>query len=119
MNAANLRLLRKKLEINNDQLSAHVQLSPTTDRCDTLLCRGSAIIMDIEALLAKIEDLGEDIEDLKSQLQPLLSGALSETTKKLPVLDRAKLFVIIVYAIESLIFCTRNCNRKTIPRRLN
>ena len=64
------------------------------------------IKMEITELLSKIEELEEDIEDLKANLQPLLNGALSETIQKLPVLDRAKLYVVVVYAIESLIFCT-------------
>lgn len=52
-----------------------------------------------------LEELGDDLSDVQKSLQPLLTSALSETTKKLPLLDRAKLYTTIVYAIESLLFC--------------
>ncbi len=48
---------------------------------------------------------GDNIDDLEENLEPLLSAALTATTKKLPLLDKAKLYVLIVYSIESLLFC--------------
>jgi exosome complex protein LRP1 len=62
--------------------------------------------MDVEALLSLLEDLEENIDDLEESLEPLLAAALSVTTKKLPLLDRAKLYTLLVYSIESLLFCT-------------
>jgi exosome complex protein LRP1 len=34
-----------------------------------------------------------------------LKSALSETSSKLPLLDKAKLYVLVTYAIESMLFC--------------
>lgn len=62
--------------------------------------------METATLLSLLEDLEENIDDLEDSLEPLLEAALSVTTKKLPLLDRAKLYTLIVYSIESLLFCT-------------
>jgi len=51
-----------------------------------------------------IEDLESNIDDLESALKPLLDTPISATAAKLPVLDKAKLYVLATYAIESLIF---------------
>ena len=59
-----------------------------------------------------IEQLGGHLSELDQTLQPLLTSALSDTTKKLPLLDRAKLYVTIVYTIESLIFCRIDPSQK-------
>lgn len=61
--------------------------------------------MDTKSVLLLAEQLAEDLEDLEETLEPLLVNSLITTTKKLPLLDRAKLNVLLVYAIESLIFC--------------
>ena len=66
--------------------------------------------MDTSRALTLVEQLEDNIEDLEEALQPVLSQALSETTKKLPLLDRAKLNVTIVYALGSLIFCMPQSN---------
>ncbi|KIW25134.1 uncharacterized protein PV07_10798 [Cladophialophora immunda] len=60
--------------------------------------------MDTKAVVQLVDELQENLEDLEDNLEPVLSGALSATTKKLPLLDRAKLNVLLVYSIESLIF---------------
>ncbi|CZT50993.1 related to small unique nuclear receptor co-repressor [Rhynchosporium secalis] len=44
------------------------------------------------------------MDDLEASLQPLLKTALSETASKLPLLDKAKLYVLVTYAIESMLF---------------
>lgn len=61
--------------------------------------------MDSRNLSGLVEQLDDNIDDLEEQLAPLLSAAFSATTKKLPVLDRAKLYVLVTYTIESLLFC--------------
>jgi hypothetical protein len=61
--------------------------------------------METGELLSLVEHLEDNIDDLEESLEPLLAVALSATTKKLPVLDKAKLYVLIVYSIESLLFC--------------
>jgi exosome complex protein LRP1 len=61
--------------------------------------------MDTVQLLSLVEHLEDNIDELEDNLEPLLSAALTTTTKKLPLLDKAKLYVLIVYSIESLLFC--------------
>lgn len=53
-----------------------------------------------------IEALDNDIDDLEEALSPLLEASLSEHASKLPVLDKAQLYILITYAIESMVFCT-------------
>jgi len=63
--------------------------------------------MDTKTLLSVVEQFEENIEDLEECFEPLLDGEgdFGTITKKLPLLDRAKLNVLVVYAIESLLFC--------------
>ena len=61
--------------------------------------------MDTAPLLLLLEHLEDSIDELEENLEPLLSAALSTTTQKLPLLDKAKLYVLVVYTIESLLFC--------------
>ncbi|KEF58019.1 uncharacterized protein A1O9_05942 [Exophiala aquamarina CBS 119918] len=60
--------------------------------------------MNTKSVLDLVDQLADDLEDLEETLEPLLVNSLITTTKKLPLLDRAKLNVLLVYAIESLIF---------------
>jgi exosome complex protein LRP1 len=53
-----------------------------------------------------VEDLEVNIDELTSTLSPLLSTPLSTTATSLPLLDKAKLYVLAAYAIESLLFST-------------
>lgn len=64
--------------------------------------------MDTQTILSLVQQLQENVEDLQDNLEPLITGALATTTKKLPLLDRAKLNVLLVYSIESLLFCKLN-----------
>ena len=90
--------------------SAHTSLLTTSHTtASTVLntCGNDLLgLMEIKDMLALVEDLEDDVENLKTSLEPLLTTPLSEITKKLPLLDRAKAYVIAVYAIESLLFCT-------------
>jgi exosome complex protein LRP1 len=61
--------------------------------------------MDSSNVLALLEQLDDEIDDLEESLAPLLKTALSETASKLPLLDKAKLYVLVTYAIESMLFC--------------
>lgn len=61
--------------------------------------------MDSTDLVPLIEQLGDNIDDLEDALSPLLKGALSDTTGKVPLLDKARLHVVVTYAIESILFC--------------
>ncbi|EFE43214.1 exosome-associated family protein [Trichophyton verrucosum HKI 0517] len=56
---------------------------------------------DLTPLLEQLEDSIDDIEEV---LEPLLERGLTATAQKLPLLDKAKLHVLLSYSIESLIF---------------
>lgn len=61
--------------------------------------------MDTSKVLSLLELLDDEVDDLEEALGPLLNTVLSETSSKLPLLDKAKLYVLITYAIESVLFC--------------
>ena len=64
--------------------------------------------MDTEDLNPLVEDLTSNIDDLEEAVAPLLRRPLSHSTSKLPLLDKAKLYVLATYAIESILFsCLR------------
>jgi len=60
--------------------------------------------MDSADVLGLVEDLGDSIDDLQESLALLVKTALSQSTSKLPLLDKAKLYVLVTYAIESILF---------------
>ncbi len=64
--------------------------------------------MDTSNVLSLLEQLDDEIDDLEGSLAPLLKAAISQTTSKLPLLDKAKLYVLATYAIESMLFCKLN-----------
>ena len=61
--------------------------------------------MDISDLVPLIELLNDNIDDLEEALSPLIRSALLDTAGKIPLLDKAQLYVLITYAIESILFC--------------
>ena len=61
--------------------------------------------MDSADLVVLIDKLDDDLDDLEDVLLPLITVPLVETAEKLPLLDRAKLYVLVTYAIESILFC--------------
>merc|ERR1711977_503839 len=61
-------------------------------------------IMDSTKVMSLLETLDDEIDDLEESLQPLLKTALSDSASKLPLLDKAKLYVLVTYAIESMLF---------------
>ncbi|KAJ5198301.1 uncharacterized protein N7498_007418 [Penicillium cinerascens] len=60
--------------------------------------------MDTTDLLPLLEQLDDNVDDLEEVLQPFLGQSLSKASKNLPVMDKAKLHVLITYTLESLIF---------------
>ncbi|KAK3700349.1 hypothetical protein LTR37_016053 [Vermiconidia calcicola] len=66
--------------------------------------------MDTLDLQPLVEDLASNIDDLEESLAPLLKTALSTSTSKLPLLDKAKLYVLATYAIESILFSSLHLN---------
>lgn len=61
--------------------------------------------MEVSDLLPLVEQLDDNVDGLEEAIAPLLNQPLTEISKKLPVLDKAKLHVLTTYALESLIFC--------------
>ena len=61
--------------------------------------------MESAELIALVRKLDDDLDGLEDALLPLCKEALSHTTGKLPLLDKAKLLVLTTYAIESVLFC--------------
>ncbi|KAF4262617.1 hypothetical protein KXW98_000729 [Aspergillus fumigatus] len=60
--------------------------------------------MEAADLLPLLEQLDDNVDDLEEALKPILESPVLETSKKLPVLDKAKFHVLVTYALESLIF---------------
>ena len=61
--------------------------------------------MEFTDLVPLTETLDDNIDNLEEALEPLLQSSLSDTAGKLPLLDKAQLYVLVSYAIESLLFC--------------
>ena len=73
--------------------------------------------MDALDVLPLIEQLDDNIGDLEEALQPLTDQALSDTIGKLPLLDRAKAYTLVTYAIESTLFCDYfHCHIASVPK---
>ncbi|MCJ1421949.1 hypothetical protein MMC32_008316, partial [Xylographa parallela] len=60
--------------------------------------------MDIAELISFTDQLNDDIDNLEDASRALITGALSDAAQRLPLLDRAKLYALTTYAIESIIF---------------
>jgi exosome complex protein LRP1 len=63
--------------------------------------------MDTEAIREKLEDLAGDIDSLEENLPSLLKliqDAVAVSTSTVPLLDKAKIYVLATYAIESILF---------------
>lgn len=60
--------------------------------------------MDPPLLTDHLDDLESQIDDLTTALQPLTAQPLLTTASTLPLLDKAKLYILLSYAIESLLF---------------
>jgi hypothetical protein len=73
--------------------------------------------MDSSNILQLLDQLDDEVDDLEEALSPILEKALSSTVSKLPILDKAKLYVLVTYAIESILFCQLLC-RLSIPALL-
>lgn len=59
---------------------------------------------DVKDITPELDRLDSQLDDLEDALEPLL-GNLEGISSQLPLLDKAKLFSLTAYAIESLLFC--------------
>lgn len=70
--------------------------------------------MDSSDVKELVEDMGGSIDDLEAALAPLLNASLSSSTSKLPLLDKAKLYVLATYAIDSVLFSYLRLNGQNV-----
>ncbi len=63
--------------------------------------------MDVTDLSPLVSKLSGNLDELQEAIKPLL-GDLEDVSSKLPLLDRAKLYVMVAYAIEAALFCTNS-----------
>lgn len=67
--------------------------------------------MDVPDITPSLEKLNVDLDQLEAALKPVL-GDVSDVSSKLPLLDKAKLYVMVTYAIESILFCESSLARR-------
>ncbi|KAI2472320.1 Sas10/Utp3/C1D family-domain-containing protein [Annulohypoxylon bovei var. microspora] len=65
--------------------------------------------MDPPNISPQLDRLDDEIDNLEEALQPIL-GNISDVANKLPLLDKAKLFVLVTYSIESMLFSSLRLN---------
>ncbi|KXJ93772.1 Sas10/Utp3/C1D family-domain-containing protein [Microdochium bolleyi] len=64
---------------------------------------------DVADILPQLEQLDGEIDDLEDALEPLMSS-IADVASKLPLLDKAKLYVLATYSIESMLFSALRIN---------
>lgn len=62
--------------------------------------------MDTDQVMDMVNLLDDQVDDIEEALAPLLKSTLQDIAAKLPVVDKARLYVLTTYAIDSLLFCT-------------
>ena len=72
--------------------------------------------MDVPDITPSLEKLNVDLDQLEAALKPVL-GDVGDVSSKLPLLDKAKLYVMVTYAIESMLFCESNLVHVDIQSR--
>lgn len=58
----------------------------------------------VKDITSDLDRLDGQLDNLEDALKPLL-GQLEDLSSQLPLLDKAKLFSLTAYSIESLLFC--------------
>ncbi|KAI0967768.1 hypothetical protein F4678DRAFT_444564 [Xylaria arbuscula] len=65
--------------------------------------------MDPADILPSIERLDDAVDDLEEALQPLIDN-VTDVASRLPLLDKAKFYVLMTYSIESMLFSALRLN---------
>ncbi|KAI1296105.1 Sas10/Utp3/C1D family-domain-containing protein [Xylaria venustula] len=65
--------------------------------------------MDPADILPSIERLDDAVDDLEEALQPLINN-VTDVASRLPLLDKAKFYVLMTYSIESMLFSALRLN---------
>ena len=60
--------------------------------------------MDVSDITPQLDQLEAELNKAQDSLGPLL-GDIGDISSKLPLLDKAKLYVLVAYTIEALLFC--------------
>lgn len=58
----------------------------------------------VKDITSDLDRLDDQLDSLEESLKPLLTN-LEQLSSQLPLLDKAKLFSLTAYSIESLLFC--------------
>jgi exosome complex protein LRP1 len=74
--------------------------------------------MDPANILPSLERLDDAVDNLEEALQPLIRNS-AEVASKLPLLDKAKLYVLMTYSIESMLFCKTTALDQAEPPKSN
>lgn len=59
---------------------------------------------DVKDITPDIDRLDFQLDNLEDAIAPLLKN-MEDMSSQLPLLDKAKLFSVTAYAIESMLFC--------------
>jgi exosome complex protein LRP1 len=59
-----------------------------------------------DAAFDQLDAVDDRLDELSTALEPLLSKTVADHATSLPVADKARLYVLTTYAVESLLFCT-------------
>ncbi|KAI8957485.1 Sas10/Utp3/C1D family-domain-containing protein [Daldinia sp. FL1419] len=65
--------------------------------------------MDPPNISPQLDRLDDELDNLENALRPIL-GNISDVANKLPLLDKAKLYVLATYSIESMLFSSLRLN---------
>ncbi|KAI4203451.1 MAG: hypothetical protein LQ346_001800, partial [Caloplaca aetnensis] len=60
--------------------------------------------MEVVGPASLLEALGDDIDGLEEALAPLINETLADAVSKLPLLDKAQLFALVTYAVETMLY---------------
>lgn len=60
--------------------------------------------MDPANISPWLERLDDAVDHLEEATQPLTDN-MADTASKLPLLDKAKIYVLVTYSVESVLFC--------------
>ncbi|KAL0635119.1 hypothetical protein Q9L58_005940 [Maublancomyces gigas] len=60
--------------------------------------------MNASQVMDLVNLLDDQVDDIEDALAPLLKSSLQDIAAKLPVVDKARLYVLTTYAIDSLLF---------------
>lgn len=69
------------------------------------MCKIEIVVaMERETLLQSLDQIDLNLETLEEVLKPILENGLKGASQKLPIFERVKLNVTVVYAIDTLLF---------------